>query len=147
MKKIVAVLMFVALLAGCTGSKETTFVGKGNANGITCEVEFVGNGDKVSKVKEVIDMDLKTLGLTQEQAKATMEPATKKNNAIEGVNIKLETTEEKVIVTSELDCSKANIDELKKAGLVDSTSDAKYVSLKKSKENYEKKFGVVFEEK
>ncbi|MGX8833673.1 DUF1307 domain-containing protein [Amedibacillus sp. YH-ame6] len=147
MKKIVAVLMFVALLAGCTGSKETTFVGKGNTNGMTCEVEIVSNGDKVSKVKEVVGMDLKTLGLTEEQAKATMEPAAKKNNEVEGVNMKLETTETKVTITTELDYSKANIEELKKAGLIESTGDAKYVSLKKSKENYEKTFGVVFEEK
>lgn len=147
MKKIVAIMMAVTMLAGCTGGKETTIVGKGNANGMTSEVEIVSNGDKVSKVKEVINMDLKTLGLTEDQAKSTMEPAAEKSNAVEGVNIKLETSDKKVTITTEVDYSKADIDELKKAGLVDSNSDAKFVSLKVSKENYEKTFGMVFEEK
>ncbi|MGX8850568.1 DUF1307 domain-containing protein [Amedibacillus sp. YH-ame10] len=157
MKKIVAVLMMAAVLIGCAGGKETTLkdngsvdgkettiIGKGNAKGLDYELEIVSNGDKVLRIKKVITLDLKLLGLTEDQAKESMQRVSDEDSEMEGKSTKIETTEEKASLTTEIDYRNVANEELRGTGLVDSKDDGKYISLKKVKTYYEGLFNVTF---
>lgn len=52
-----------------------------------------------------------------------------------------------MVITIEINYEEADFDELKKVGVLSSSSAANFVSSKATKENYEKEYGIVFKEK
>lgn len=154
MKKFLCLMMLTGLLTGCGESgKKTTTVCKGNLDEITAAtVEIKATGDKTDIMKSHVVYDFSNY-ISEEMPIDTywLEQIKSMNvdyDSIKGASAKYSVDGNKIVLDIELDYSKADIDELKKAGLITSSEDKKvtYISLKQTI-NEQEKGGLTCKEK
>ncbi len=145
MKKLLCIMLLAGLLTGCGSDKKTTTVCKGNINEmIAATVTIEATGEKTDVMKNHIVYDLSNY-ITEEMPIDTywLEQIKLTNadyESLKGVSAKYNVEGKKVILDLELDYNKADLDELKKAGLITTDSDKKvvYVSLEQTIKEQEK---------
>lgn len=146
MKKLLAIAMVALVLTGCGGEKKVTTVCKGNLDEMTGAVVTIeSTGDKTDVMKSTVTYDLS--GYVSESAPIDTFwlPRVKSINvdydSLKGGSAKYSVDGDKIILEVELDYSKADFDELKKANLVTTDgSDKKiaYISLEETIKEQEK---------
>lgn len=145
MKKLLASLFALAMMAGCSGNAEPkTLTCTGSTADGDINTVISAEGDDVTKEEITMVSDLTDLGidastLSDDEKKTvidTMVEATGMSD-IKGVTYKAEFKDNTIVSTASIDYTVADIKELQDADLVDSGLGTS-ISLEKTKENYEK---------
>lgn len=143
MKKILGIMMVALLLTGC-GGEETTTVCKGNIDELTeIAVTLEAKGDKAQKMSGTYTYNFAQYveaGATIDECLELIKSMNFDFNSVDGLKGNYKADGNNVILDIEIDYEKADIDDLIKAGLVESTGDKKptFISLKETVTNLEK---------
>lgn len=147
MKKLGLLAVMALLLVGC-GGKEKTTVCTGNISGMDVEATVESKGDEVKKTKTLYTVDYASENYSEEDAKKVGEEWIAQYDGIDGLSGKYSLKDGKLLIEENLDYSKADMDQLQEAGLVefDKEGTFKYISLKETLKQY-KSEGATCKEK
>ncbi|MFV0395170.1 MAG: lipoprotein [Coprobacillaceae bacterium] len=145
MKKFLGIFVLALLVTGCSGSKETTTVCKGNAGEVTIESDDSDVNKIIVKTKDDVQEKFGYSG-DDDGAKDFIEPMLNVSKMV-GINYEVESVKDGIAtIVMTIDFSKTDDDsmeQLMEIGYVDSNN--KKFSLEKTTELFEKNSGLTCE--
>ena len=137
MKKVlsmVALLMLMIVVSGCGGSGESkTYIQ--NTKGVSVELTYYYDGDKVTKQVATNTIDYTELGQTKEDIKMLLDASSKAYQGIKGVEESVKYDDNKAVETLTIDYEKVDFEVLQNlpgVTLDQETLTSKQVSLEKT---------------
>ena len=131
---MVALLMLMIVVSGCGGSGESkTYIQ--NTKGVSVELTYYYDGDKVTKQVATNTIDYTELGQTKEDIKMLLDASSKAYQGIKGVEESVKYDDNKAVETLTIDYEKVDFEVLQNlpgVTLDQETLTSKQVSLEKT---------------
>ena len=109
--KLISIFLIALFVVGCSKAETKTYVYE--ASGFQSEVVFTYSKEKISKRVSTTTLTFKDLNMTREQIESVTKDLSEKYNSLDGVEHKLEFSDEKVVETMTVDYEKVNVEQAK----------------------------------